>query len=502
MRQKQIIPLLLCTIILILSTTNISLLAENPSSQEISTPITFNTYPQFYQNLDTSNEINIIYPRSSIPIILSNSQSFVIQFQSISFDHLSVEMTTAYDPLADTIQLPVSSISESEGEKIKYATVSIPSNTPPELYNLSLKIETGDDIYSASRPRAISIKENLSDSYTFVHLTDFHIGDPRGFTENPLETLGWKAARKTIEEINLLNPDFVIISGDLTFGQLFPFEYTFEYQTCYEILQDFKVPTYLCPGNHDGYIQTFQDGFTLWEKYFGPLYYSFDYKNTHFLSINSYDWPPKARIGFSYLVFNWGGSIQEDQLNWIEKNLCSHATIDQTIMMMHHNPLWDTTGDSLLGNDYHNQEVLLDLIRTNTVDAVFAGHVHYDNVTVDNDTYYITTTTASSSFDDDGYWGYRLITVENSMITEYNYQEPKYSIPSYHINILDEQSHSITIENKLLVPIKVQHEFIVPTGNYTVNTGEIVQERKKDEMVAIYVIDTIDAETTKTIMLY
>jgi len=499
MTQKQLLYFLSITIIFLLIPTNISLLAGQQNTAIVSEPISFQTYPAYYQNLEESDELTIIYPRSSIPVILTPRQSFIIQFQSIAFDHVSASISTAYDQLAETFSLSIDSITEEQN--LKYATVTIAEDVPPELYNLTLKIETEGETYSMTRPRAVNIKETMSDSFTFVHLTDFHIGDPRGLMENPKEIIGWKAARKVVEEINLLNPDFVIISGDLTFGQLYPFEYTFEYKTCYEILQDFTVPTYLCPGNHDGYVQTFQDGLKFWENYFGPLYYSFDYQNTHFLSINSYDWPYKARLGFSYLVFNWGGSIQQDQLNWIENDLTSYSEVDQTIMMMHHNPLWDTKGDSLLGNGYYNRDALLNLIRSNNVDAVFDGHVHYDDITLDNETVYVTTTTVSSSFTGDAYWGFRLINVEDSIITEYNYQEPKYSIPSYHINILEEQQKSVTIENELLKPINIQHEFIVPIDDYTVNTGEIVQMREKNDMAAIYVTATIDAETTETITL-
>ncbi len=499
MTQRQLLYFLSITIIFLLIPTNISLLAGQHNTTIVSEPISFQTYPAYYQNLEESDELTILYPRSSIPVILTPTQSFIIQFQSIAFDHVSASISTAYDQLAETFSLSIDSITEEQN--LKYATVTIAEDVPSELYNLTLKIETEGETYSMTRPRAVNIKETMSDSFTFVHLTDFHIGDPRGLMENPKEIIGWKAARKVVEEINLLNPDFVIISGDLTFGQLYPFEYTFEYQTCYEILQDFTVPTYLCPGNHDGYVQTFQDGLKFWENYFGPLYYSFDYQNTHFLSINSYDWPYKARLGFSYLVFNWGGSIQQDQLNWIENDLTSHSEVDQTIMMIHHNPLWDTTGDSLVGNGYYNRDALLNLIRSNNVDAVFDGHVHYDDITLDNETLYVTTTTVSSSFTGDAYWGFRLINVEDSIITEYNYQEPKYSIPSYHINILEEQQKSITIENELLKPINIQHEFIVPIDDYTVNTGEIVQIREKNDMAAIYVTATIDAETTETITL-
>ena len=71
--------------------------------------------------------------------------------------------------------------------------------------------------------------DEISDNFSFVHLTDFHIGDPRGLKENIKQTIGWKAAKKCIEEINLINPDFLIITGDLVFGQIYPFEYSLEY---------------------------------------------------------------------------------------------------------------------------------------------------------------------------------------------------------------------------------------------------------------------------------
>ncbi len=498
MTRKQTIICIFIISFLIIS-TNVSIIANQSLESSNSNPISFKTYSSFYQNTERNEEIELIYPRSSIPAILTPAQSLTIQFQSIAFEQLIVTISTSYDPLIDIISLPVESIIDDQN--VYHATVTIPENTPTELYNLTLTIDTTEGIYTTTRPRAISIKDTISDSFTFIHLADFHIGDPRGLTENPREIIGWKASRKTVEEINLLNPDFVIISGDLTFGQLYPFEYSYEYPTCYKILQEFTVPTYLCPGNHDGYIQTFQDGLKFWEEYFGPLYYSFDYNNTHFLSVNSYDWPALARLGFSYLVFNWGGSFQEEQLTWIENDLEQNPHADQICMMLHHNPLWDTTKDSLVGNGYQNQDVILDLIRTKEVNAVFAGHVHWDNITEDNETLYITTTTASSSVGDDGYWGYRMVNVEDSEITTYNYQEPDKSIPSYQINIIDEQSHSVTIENKLLTPITIQYEFYVPIDDYTVNTGEIIQIRENNEMAAVYVIATIDAETTDTIML-
>ena len=499
MKQNSILHLLFFLSILSLLSTNIPLLAQQQQEHTNLSPITFETYPEYYQDIGTDEPLTIFYPRSSIPVLVTPGQSFIIHFYSMPFDSLTATITTAYDPLPDSIELIIESITQEQD--VMYATATIPVETPIELYNITLTIETEGETYTATRPRAVSVKETISDSFTYAHLTDFHIGDPRGLIENAKETIGWKAARKVIEEVNLLQPDFVVITGDLTFGQFYPFEYLVEYKKCYQILQEFDVPTFLCPGNHDGYVQTGQDGLKFWEQYFGPLYYSFDYGNSHFLSVNSYDWPKRDRIGFSYLVFNWGGSVQSDQLAWIEEDLTEHSDAAHTTMMIHHNPLWDTTGDSLLKKGYQGRDDLLSLIRTEGVDTVLAGHVHYDDVTIDNDTTYITTTTLASSLDRDGYWGYRLITIENSILSSYNYKEPKYSIPSYQLNILEKTEKSFTIENNLEQSVPILVEFVVPNQEYTVNQGTIIQKREKEDMAAIYVATTIDEQTTATITL-
>lgn len=498
MKHNKIILIFTFLSIIGLLTMNISMIAEQEKPIK-NMPITLSTYPEFYQRISTDEEISILYPRSSIPVIITPEQSFIIQFTSIAFDSLSAEISTAYDALPDAIPITIDTIEQDQD--IMYATAIIPIDTPPELYNLTITIETEGETYTTTRPRAVSIKESITDSFTFIHLTDFHIGDPRGLLENPKETIGWKAARKVIEEVNLIQPDFVLISGDLTFGQFYPFEYTIEYKKCYDILQEFDVPTFLCPGNHDGYVQTGQDGLRFWEDTFGPLYYSFDYGDTHFLSVNSYDWPKIDRIGFSYIVFNWGGSVQEEQMDWIAEDLNDNSDAEQTLMMMHHNPLWDTTGDSLVKKGYQGRDELLNIIRSNGVDGVFAGHVHYDDVTIDNGTTYITTTTLASSCDNDGYWGYRLVQVDDSILTSYNYEEPKYSMPSYHINIIEQSEKSITIENDLDKPVPILIEFIVPNQEYTVNQGIIVQKREKEDMAAVYVSATINAQTTASITL-
>ena len=449
----------------------------------------------YFSDIQQNDSIYIIHPRLSHPVIVEKNSNFTIILSSPSFDSIEIKITTAYNPMPDCYILQPQKI----WNKGAWHIVVNSGNAAYELYNLTISLTINGNRYLLNEPKAVAI-EKIDGNFTFIHLTDLHIGDPRGAQVSIKETMGWKAARKVIEEINLLHPSFVIITGDLVFGQLYPFEYTIEYKKLYEILQKFDVPIFLCPGNHDGYVQCGQDGFKLWEKYFGWLNYSFDYGNAHFVMANSYEWPYKSRMAISYAAINWGGYVMDEQLKWIEKDL-KKSNAELKILALHHNPLWDTSNDSLLHNPYYNREKLLHIIWSNGVDAVLDGHVHYDDIEKVNGTLFITTTTAASSLSSsDAYWGYRLIDVKNWSIVSYNYKEPKFSIPSYHINYTMEK-YGAMIENDLDMDIKALVSFYVENRSFSVENGEIVMERYKGENKEIYVKVNVPANSKIEIRL-
>lgn len=460
----------------------------------------------FYINSEKIEEIEgdiqnatfkILHPRCSAPAIVERGDVFTIVFEKCNFSNIFAKISTAYEPVIDEIYVEIEEIYEDNEIQL---TARIPENTPEELYNLTVIVEN-NGYFAKTEPRAVSVVDEIDGNFTFIHLTDFHIGDIRGFKENIRKTAGWKAAKKCVEEINLIHPDFVIMTGDLVFGQLYPFEYLIEYRNLYKILQKFDVPTYLCPGNHDGYVQCGQDGFKFWQEYFGPLYYSFDYGSTHWIMANSYDWPKVSRFGISYAVLNWGGYIGREQLKWIEEDLEKNRNKIK-FLALHHNPLWDTENDSLLKNEYEGREELLSMIEKYNISAVFAGHVHYDNVTIKNRTIYITTTTASSSIDkENGYWGYRIVEVRNNTIFSYNYKEPEFSIPSYMLNCTFENEYTARVENNLEINIFAHIVFTVPSGEYEVKNGDIIMEREGEEIKEIYVVAEIEKGTKKEIYL-
>lgn len=450
----------------------------------------------------------IVVPRSTMPVIVPQGHSFVASIRLAGTPSAwKGSLATAYDPVITEQKLVVKDTVFNDTTGCWDVEAAVPAALPPDLYNLTIEVECQDEIYQRTAPRAVSVVSAYEQQFSFVHLTDFHIGDPRGFKENFWETLGWKAAKKSIQEINLLRPDFVVITGDLVFGQLYPFEYAVEYRTCYDILQQFDVPTYVVPGNHDGYIQCGQDGFTFWQRYFGPLYYSFDYGDYHFAGVNSYDWPTRSRHAISYVAFNWGGHVREQQLAWIENDLAGHGN-GFSAVLLHHNPLWETVNDSLLGNGYLGRQELLSVIDAFGVDACFVGHVHYDDVTVRNHTTYITTTTVSSGVSGDAYWGYRLVSMQNGSLTDFIYAEPDYSIPLYRLNhsytTNDGSADTVeaTVENDLAMPVRAYLQFYVPAGTYTVDNGAVVRQREGANMLHLVVMVDVAATATETVTMH
>jgi DNA repair exonuclease SbcCD nuclease subunit len=493
--------IIIATLVLLFPNTNFAVV-KGGKFTELNNEYLDQMKPSDTKYIKNNEKIELIYPLSTVPALVEKNTSFEIIFKAPDFEDVYAFISTAYEPVINEVWLNIENISmQDDVWKIR---ASVPLPTYEELYNLSIIVTIDGNYYEKSCPRSVAIFDEFSDTFSFVHLTDLHIGDPRGFLESISQTIGYKSIKRCINEINLLHPDFVIISGDLVYGQLYPFEYSVEYEICYEMIQKFDVPTFLCPGNHDGYYKFKEDGLSFWKNYFGPLNYSFDYGDYHFLSINSFDMPAFFRLTISFIPMNWGGSISQKQLSWIKQDL-EESNHDLKFIFLHHNPIWETTKDSLIAKPYENREKLLSLINDNDVDMVLAGHVHYDSVNIVNDTIFITTTTPQSSVrNQDGYWGYRLVEIENGTIISYNYKEPKYSIPSYKLShkILSSQSiASAEINNQLDKVMEVLLKFVMPKANYIAENGSIVMQRYDDTNVEIYVLTEVAGNGVKTVTI-
>jgi predicted phosphodiesterase len=184
-----------------------------------------------------------------------------------------------------------------------------------------------------------------------------------------------KIFSRAIEQINLLQPEFVLSVGDLIEGYSTDRDKVLdqwkEFQTFTSRLQ---MPFFYVPGNHD---VTNKDQEKIWEEKFGRRYYHFVYKEVLFLILNSDD-PPAS------------GSLSEDQVKWAKQVLADNANVRWTIVAFH-KPIWTADIEknrwgeverALAGRNY----------------TVFVGHVHrYQKFVRNGMNYYQLATTGGDS---------------------------------------------------------------------------------------------------------
>jgi len=170
---------------------------------------------------------------------------------------------------------------------------------------------------------------------------------------------GLKILERAIYEINQLDPDFVIHIGDKVQG------YTWDQDEWIREADEFKsymskltMPWYSAEGNHD-VTNPFRDPKDrtyeeLTKKYFGPLYYSFDYKNSHFIIMYTDEAMKSVPV------------ISDNQLQWLKSDL--ENTNKTNIFIFMHKPIWDIENS--------NWDKFHEIIKKFPVRAVIAGHFH------------------------------------------------------------------------------------------------------------------------------
>ncbi len=532
-----------------------------------------NELPQI--KTDTKKVNQIIYPLISTPAINKVETSLTIKVDTqgntpsnwgISIKN--IESSTIKSEYA----LTISSIEKStsywnNSSSIYNVTVLIPKNVPENLYDLNLIYTSNGVTVADSQPHSVKVVTQFNSNYKFIHLSDLHVGSPRNIKNpednvqagfwNPDDSQRWLYLKKEINEVNLSNPDFVIITGDLMYGQMNPLEYAYEYEETYRMLKQFNVPIYLVPGNHDYYAQdaTLTDGAKFWQNYFGPSYYSFDYGSyAHFVGANSFDWNKLDRSGKSLSVFTWGGQIRDKQMNWIRDDLSNNAetaTNDQTkVLFCHHNPstqdrnIWpnsdplvklywqkydkqhDTqTPDTLLLGEtlsvkynqlWHGEGAneLINLMNTYHINTSLHGHTHIDNIkTIDNHLFVTTTATELSGTP---YSGYRIFQKEGSGFTSYIYSGESNSIPIYqdgntskgimstelqytNPNDGSANAQAAIIYNRLDKEMTLYIPFYMKAGDYLISSGSVVNKFSNGDVQYLLVKTTVPARSSAKI---
>lgn len=183
--------------------------------------------------------------------------------------------------------------------------------------------------------------------------------------------------RNAMFKVNRIQPEFVLSVGDLIEGYTEDKEeIEKQWNEIDEMVNSLDSRFFYVAGNHDFSNQTMAD---VWKNRLGPDYYSFKYKNTLFLCLNSEDGilgPGLAALG-------------DEQFEYFRDILNKNQDVQWTFVMMHQ-PMWtyDNTG---------RWPELMELLAKRK-HTTFAGHVHqYTHFERNNSDYIILGTTGGIS---------------------------------------------------------------------------------------------------------
>jgi predicted phosphodiesterase len=163
-----------------------------------------------------------------------------------------------------------------------------------------------------------------------------------------------KVFSRAVQQINLLQPEFVMSVGDLIEGYTTREDVLKEQWDEFDgYVKNFGMPFFYVPGNHD---VTNKVMVQKWAERYGRRYYHFLYKNVLFLCLDSDD-PPGS------------SSVSADQQAYVKKALAENPASRWTFVFLH-KPIW--TARDLAKNGWLEIEKLL----AGRNYTVFCGHVH------------------------------------------------------------------------------------------------------------------------------
>ena len=176
---------------------------------------------------------------------------------------------------------------------------------------------------------------------------------------------------EAIETANKINPDFVVICGDMVHNSDSDEQFQELIRISRLLNEDIKL--YWVAGNHDVGDKPTRAGLAQYKEQFGEYNYSFQEENCYFIVLNSsicYD----------------PGSVPDEWdilISFLEKELQIAASVQQRhkIIFMHH-PLYlndPNEGDNYFVIPSARRAKIIGLITEYDVSAVFTGHLHRNN---------------------------------------------------------------------------------------------------------------------------
>lgn len=359
----------------------------------------------------------ILSPRISSPAVLKKGELLKVEIKTSQNDFYNFSFFLIFSSSEREYQLKIKNFKKISSE-IYLLNLEIPRIVPPGLYNLKFRNKEIEKI----QYNAVKIVSEIKKDFRFAVVSDIHL--------NTLNTSifgcppNLEVCKNCFEEIKKLNPEFILITGDIVNGK----NYEVEYPAFFEFLKELKLPVFLIPGNHDlariivkeKKELKEQDGKTYWNKYFGKDYFTFEYGDFYFIFLNSYDWEDEKRV-----IFESRGAIRETQLKFLKDKLEEAKRKKKRVIVAAHHPVHT---DNKAENDFSEvgKQQAMQLLLEYRPLAFFFGHTHWDSLDIIEGILFIGTTTFSALPYNNSYQGFRMIEIKNGKIIKINYREPHF----------------------------------------------------------------------------
>ncbi len=195
--------------------------------------------------------------------------------------------------------------------------------------------------------------------FTFLQISDSHIGFKAPANPNPMATLD-----EAVAKINALpqKPAFMLHTGDIT--HLSKPE---EFDNADQGITKARLETFYVPGEHDiideGQGKAYMERYGRRTQAKGSGWHSFDQNGVHFVGL----------VNVANLKAGGMGSLGEEQLAWLADDL-KGRTASTPIVVFAHIPLWTVSADWGWGTE--DSARALELVKRFGSVTVLNGHIH------------------------------------------------------------------------------------------------------------------------------
>ena len=199
-------------------------------------------------------------------------------------------------------------------------------------------------------------KAQTTSGFTFLQISDSHVGFDRPANPNPMATL-----EEAINKIKALpqKPAFMIHTGDITH-----LSKVAEFDNAEKLISQARLDVHYVPGEHD----VIDEGMKLYGERYGrgtkgAGWYSFDANGVHFIGL----------VNVVDLKAGGLGNLGNEQLEWLAADLKDRSA-STPIVVFAHIPIWVVYKEWGWGTDDGTR--VLDLLKRFGSVTVLNGHIH------------------------------------------------------------------------------------------------------------------------------